>query len=213
MNTELQLFVRESLAKGQSRDAVRKVLLSSGWQEDEVSNALSAYADTAFPVPVPKRKPYLSAREAFMYLVLFLTLYISAISFGTIIFQSVNHWMPDPVEYRYDYYYDGIREKIRMSTAALIIAYPIFLWVSSILGKSIKRDPEKRGSKVRKWLTYITLFIAAGVIIGDLISLVYNLLAGELTMRFILKTVTVAVISGAIFGFYLLDLRSDEKES
>ena len=213
MNSEIQRFVRESLLKGQSRSAIKEALLSAGWQQDEVDNAISAYAESSFPVPVPKRKPYLSAREAFMYLVLFLTLYISAVSFGTLIFQYTNRWLPDPVEGRYDYYFDGIRQTIRWSTSALVIAYPVFLWLSTLLAKAVKQDPDKRGSKVRKWLTYITLFVAAGVIIGDLITLVYNLLGGELTLRFIIKTITVGSIAGVIFGYYLWDLRSEEKET
>ena len=44
-------------------------MLQAGWREDELTNALSAYADIAFPVPVPRPKPYLQAREAFLYLV------------------------------------------------------------------------------------------------------------------------------------------------
>ena len=77
----------------------------------------------------------------------------------------------------------------------------------------MKKDPEKRSSKVRKWLTYITLFIAAGIIIGDLITVVTGLLAGELTMRFILKALIVLVIAATIFGYYLWSLRQEEKES
>jgi hypothetical protein len=59
-------------------------------------------------------------------------------------------------------------------------------------------------------LTYITLFVAAGVLIGDLISLVFNFLGGELTVRFVLKVLTVGVIAGTIFGHYLWDLRKEE---
>ncbi len=75
------------------------------------------------------------------------------------------------------------------------------------------RDPERRGSKVRKWLTYLTLFVAATILTGDLITLLYNLLGGELTSRFLLKAATVAAIAGGVFGYYLWDLRGEERET
>lgn len=206
MNTELQRFVRQALSEGVSRQKIAAALKSAGWQEDEVKLAMSSYADSDLPVPVPRRKPYLSAREAFLHLLMFLTLYISAFSVGTIIFQFINTWLPDPLQY--DYAREGIRSALRSGTSALIIAFPVFLLTSYILAKARRKDPDTRGSK---WLTYITLFIAAGIIIGDLIGLVYNLLGGELTMRFALKVLTVGVISGTIFGYYLWDLRKDEK--
>jgi uncharacterized SAM-binding protein YcdF (DUF218 family) len=81
------------------------------------------------------------------------------------------------------------------------------------LRRTLKRFPEKRGSKVRKWLTYITLFIAAAVIIGDLITLVNYLLSGGLTTRFLLKVATVLLIAGTIFGHYLWDLRQEEQDT
>ena len=48
---------------------------------------------------------------------------------------------------------------------------------------------------------------------GDMITLVNGLLAGEFTLRFLLKVVVAAVIAGGIFGYYLWDLRREEKES
>ena len=75
------------------------------------------------------------------------------------------------------------------------------------------RSPAKRLSAVRRWLTYVTLFLAATVLIGDLITLVYNLLGGELSLRFVLKVLVVGTIAGAIFGYYLRDLRREEKEA
>ena len=93
----------------------------------------------------------------------------------------------------------------------IIVAFPIFIWLSLVTRRAILRAPEKKSSKIRKWLTYLTLFVAAGIIIGDLITLIYNMLGGELTLRFMLKVLTVLTIAGTIFGYYLWDLRKEEK--
>ncbi|MEE8592637.1 MAG: DUF5671 domain-containing protein, partial [Candidatus Bipolaricaulota bacterium] len=183
-----------------------------GWKADQVEHALGSFAQVeSFPIPVPRPKLYLSAREAFMYLVLFTTLYLTTFNLGRLIFQFANLAFPDPAA-MHDFA-DSAREAIRFSVASLVIAFPIFLYLSLLIGRSIKRDPSKRASKVRKWLTYMTLFVAAAVIIGDLTALVYNFLGGELSLRFALKVLTVAAIAGGIFGYYLWDLRKEEGES
>ena len=210
MNADLQTFVKQSLERSIDRATIQAKLLSAGWAADEVRSALSAYLDTDFPVAVPRRKPYLSAREAFLYLVTFLTLYISAVSFGTLWFQFINTWMPDVVTQ--PYVQDSILAIIRNAAASLIITFPIFVAVSLYLRRTMARDPDKRSSKVKKWLTYITLFLAAGVMIGDLITLVSNLLSGDLTTQLILKVIIVLVVAGTVFGHYLLDLRKEEQE-
>lgn len=209
MQSDIHSFVREALLRGIPKADIHAALRKANWKDDEVRAALDTYADVAFPIPVPKRKPYGAAREAFMYLVLFLCLYISAFSFGSLLFHFINRWIPDAIRF----YESGDLSAVRMSVASLIVAFPLYLWLSSLLAAAIRRDPERKGSKVRKWLTYITLFIAAGVIIGDLITLLFNLLGGELTARFLLKVLTVLLIAGLIFGYYLWDLRQEEKEA
>ena len=211
INDELQSFVKEALTHGTPRNAIKDTLLEAGWRVDQVESALASYAPSDFPIPVPVPKPYLSAREAFIYLVLFTTLYLTTFNLGRLIFQFINIGLPDPAAY-YDYV-DSARQAIRFSVASLIISFPIFMYLSVLIGRSIKRDPSKRASKVRKWLTYMTLFVAAAVIIGDLTALVYGFLGGELSLRFALKAITVAAIAGGIFGYYLWDLRQDERES
>jgi hypothetical protein len=46
------------------------------------------------------------------------------------------------------------------------------------------------------------------VVAGDLIAVINSFLGGELTVRFVLKALTVLVIAGGIFGFYLSDIRN-----
>ncbi len=207
MSAELNSFVREALGKGESRESVAVVLEKAGWEKDEVASALDSYADLQFSVPVPKRRPYLSAREAFLYLLLFVTLYISAWSFGSLLFDYVNKALPDPLQP-----YEDVTYSLRQALAALIVAAPIYLGLSVFLARTLKRHPAKKGSKIRKWLTYVTLFIAAVAIVSDLIALLNSLLGGELTLRFVLKVAAVLVIAGTIFGYYLWDLRKEEKE-
>jgi hypothetical protein len=83
--------------------------------------------------------------------------------------------------------------------------------MSRVVSRWVYEAPVKRSSSIRKWLTYMTLFVAAGVLIGDLASFVYNLLGGELTVRFVLKVCTIGTIGGTVFGYYLWDLRADEE--
>jgi hypothetical protein len=206
---DLELFVREALARGCARDDVEKAMLAAGWTQDQARSALGAFATIDFPVPVPRPRPYLSAREAFLYLVLFSTLYLSAYNLGDLLFDFINRAFPDPAVREFS---GSIEDSIRWSASTLIIAFPIFLLVSRHIGRELIRKPVKRLSTIRRWLTYLTLFIAAGVLIGDLITLVYNLLGGELTVRFVLKVITVAAIAGTAFGYYLWDLRREERE-
>ena len=208
---ELERFVRDALASGQPRDAIEQALATAGWPPEQARSALAMYAEVAFPVPVPRPRPYLSAREAFIYLVLFTTLYLSAYHLGSLLFDLLNRAMPDPADSGWRV--DRIADSIRWSTASLIIAFPVYVFLAHYVSLDAARNPSRRLSAVRRWLTYLTLFVAASVLMGDLIALVNALLGGELTLRFVLKVLIAGTIAGTIFGFYLWDLRREEKEA
>ena len=204
---ELDTFVREALAKGQPRDAIRRALVAAGWSDEQAAGVLEGYAEVDFPVPVPRPRASVSAREAFQYLLLFATLYLSAWHLGSLLFDLINRWLPDPAAQAGDF----ARDSMRFSVAALAIAFPVFLFSARRIAREVARHPIKRLSPVRRWLTYLTLFIAAGVLIGDMTTLVYNVLGGEATPRFLAKVGVVAVIAGAIFHYYIQDLRREEE--
>lgn len=206
---DLELFVRDALARGASRAEVERVMREAGWTVEQAASALKVYADIPFVVPVPRPRPYLSAREAFTYLVLFSTLYASAIHFGSLLFDFINLAFPDPSEQPSAAYWAN---SVRWAVSWLVIAFPVFLFMSRSVARSLARDPVKRLSPIRRWLTYATLFFAASFLIGDMTTLVYRLLGGDLTIRFILKVLVVAGIAGMIFGYYLSDLKQEETE-
>ena len=117
---------------------------------------------------------------------------------------------PDPADPPYKV--QSLGQSMRWSAASIIIAFPVFAFVARYLSKELARSPVKRLSAVRRWLTYLTLFVAAAVLVGDMITLVYNALGGELTVRFLLKVLVAAAIAGSVFGYYLFDLRNEERE-
>jgi hypothetical protein len=209
MSAQLDSFVRECLGRGIPRATIRAKLREAGWASEEIEAALAEYAEVAFEIPVPRRRAYLSARETFFYLVLFATLYTSAINAGAILFLLIERlfpdrqWAPETLL--------GAAARARGATAALVIAFPVFLLVSRTIGAMLAREPVKRGSRIRKWLTYVTLFVAAMVLVGNLIVLVTGLLSGEITMRFALKVLVVFLIAGTVFAHYAGDLRREEQ--
>ena len=209
ISRELSGFLKQGLERGLSRAELETALLESGWPPEQVQGGLAAFADVTFPIPVPRPKPYLSAREAFVYLVLFTTLYVSAFSLGNLLFELINRAFPDPAMDP-AFALERGRETIRWSISFLVVTFPVFVFVSRSNERTLTRDPTRRLSEVRRWLTYLTLFVAAGFLVGDATGVVYNLLSGEMTTRFVLKVTTVAAIAGSVFAYLVHDLRKDE---
>src|SRR6185503_15624797 len=148
--------------------AVRGALEQAGWSKDQVADALAHYADVAFAVPVPRPRAQLSARDAFWYLLMFGAVYLSAYSLGDLLFGFINLAYPDNLSFndRTEYVEGGIR----WATAALIVGFPVFLFTAWKTGKEVAADPSRRSSAIRKWLTYMTLLVAAAVIVTDAIT-------------------------------------------
>jgi hypothetical protein len=208
---ELETFVREALMRGQSRAAIGEALARAGWSTEQTRGVLDAWADVDFPLPVPRPRASLSAREAFAYLVMFATLYFGTWNLGSLLFDLIDRALPDAASA--DYIIAATDNSIRWAASALVIAFPVFAFVAHRVSRDVARHPIKRLSPVRRWLTYLTLFLAASVLIGDMTTLVYHVLGGEATLRFLLKVLVVAVLAGAIFGWYLHDLRREEAEA
>ncbi|MBM3206247.1 MAG: APC family permease [Candidatus Staskawiczbacteria bacterium] len=155
-------------------------------------------------INLPKRN---LPRDVFLHLLVIVTLYWSAISFVTLCWQYVNYFFADALDYGYTY--AGFSGPIRFAVSSLIIVFPIFLLVSWFLNKIYSKESQVRESKVRKWLIYLTLFVASLVIIGDLISVINTFLGGEITVRFILKALSILVVALVIFWYYLDDVRRE----
>jgi len=205
-NQTLDTFIREALNRGESRDRIAAALVSAGWTQKEVDDALDAYALSDLAMAVPRPRQYVSAREAFLYLVLFILLGVVAWNLGSLLFCLIDTAIPDELDNPYGgFLFMGRDAQIRQAIASLIVGGPLFAWLALHIRKQRRSNPAMQRSAVRKWLTYATLIIAAFTLIGDAIGLVYNFLAGELSARLILKLLVVAILAGGVFFYFIRD--------
>jgi hypothetical protein len=203
-NTALDMFVRDALNRGESRERIGAALVSAGWTRREVEDALSGWLATDLGVAAPKPKPYVSAREAFLYLVLFLLLGVVAWNLGSLLFALIDVAVADVLDA------SSRHAQIRGAMSGLVVGTPLFAWLARHIYNQRRVNPAMQRSRVRKWLTYVTLVIAACVLIGDAIGIVYNFLSGELSTRLGLKLLVVAAIAGGIFAFFIRDAERGE---
>jgi hypothetical protein len=127
------------------------------------------------------------------------------IGFGCLAFALIDRWLADPLFSGYRQVFDTYT--ITTSLAALIVAFPLYLLISRAVLREAAAHPEKLDSAIRKWLTYMALVIAAAVFMGDLIGALAYLLRGELTSRFLSKSLVVLALSGGVFYYYFGGLR------
>lgn len=145
-----------------------------------------------------------SAKYAFFYLLSLVGLVFMAVASGMVIFQVINKYIPDAIN---QYSGSFSPELLKFAIAALIIASPIYYITSRYLYQSLYKGELDKDAGVRKWLTYFILLVNIIIMIIWLITLIMSLLDGELTTKVALKTLTILVICGSIFSFYLYDIK------
>jgi hypothetical protein len=201
----LQAFVDASKAKDASDEFLAALLIRRGWPADDVYAALGNYWERATGVPVPQRAASgESSRDAFLYLLSFSTLATWITALGSMLFQFIDRWIPDPVS---GGYVPDLRSQVTWQMASIAVAFPIFLIVMRVIFREAADHPERRQSGVRKWLTWIALLVTAGTMIGDLICFLGYFLMGELSAHFVLKSATVIALCAAVFAYYVVSLR------
>src|SRR3989338_8612861 len=145
----------------------------------------------------------MTAKDFFLHIAVIAFLYTGIVALLNILFRVINVAFPQVTQYGY---YGST--SISLPVATLIVVFPLFLFLANVLRKGYVEDPSRKEYAVRKWLIYITLFIAGGVLAGDLVTLIYYFLDGqEMTTAFLLKILSVLVVTGCIFGYYIDDLK------
>lgn len=192
-------FVQQALAAGRSREDISAAMKDAGWSDGEMQAALDAFAQTEFSPPVPRPRNVVSARDFFVYSVTFAMLGVMAVNLVLLLHLLIETFWDAELSNTYQH------RRARNFMAAVIVATPIYLWLTVRERRKLAREPGQYRSAIRKWTTYIALFAAAIVFLVNAIVTVAGFLNGDLTVVFSLKLLVVAVVSGGIFWFYLPD--------
>jgi hypothetical protein len=201
-SSDITSFIAHARSKGMDTQTIRILLLSSGWKEKDIAEAM---ASSALDMPVPTPPDAGSARDTFFHLLSFVSLISTVTALITLFFQYLNRVLPDEAYQMYNPSSDF--SGIRWSMAVVLVSFPLLCWMARLLTREYAKHPEKLGSAARRWITYLILFISACTLIGDLITLLFYLLDGELTLRFVLKVLVVLVLCGLPFLYFLRTMR------
>ncbi len=188
-------FVHTALEAGRSPAEIDAALTDAGWSDRERADALAAWISAPGMPPIPRPRPYLSAREGLLYGLLFISLAVVAVQLCQLGFRLVDNLILPPGGV------DGeTRRSLNGPLASLITFTPVFLLLNRIISRGPERELGRR-SLVRQWCASITLLIAAVVLLSDLVTAIYMLLDGEITLRFVLKALIVAAVAGLVIAY------------
>ncbi|MCR9109502.1 DUF5671 domain-containing protein [Marivita sp. XM-24bin2] len=195
---DLSDFVRDALNAGRTPDDIRRDLISADWTDTEINAALAGwqYQHGAGAVPRPIRSG--AARDALFYSLLFVVFGMVVGSTLTLLFAQINIWLPE----------SGVPEAhgrlsgLRWSMAALIVFVPVFWALDSKDRQATTTDPARRHGTVRRWLSALAMLVATITLLGDALYLIYSWLDGQITLRFLVKSATVAVIAGVVLAYF-----------
>lgn len=145
-----------------------------------------------------------SPRDFFLYVGAMIALYWSAVSLIALSFTIVDTVYRDQLQYYFDPYSSGIRFAI----ASLIVVFPISVLLLRIIKNGVMHEPTKLLLPIRRWVFTFTVFLTSAALIADIIALLNTFLGGEITARFVLKVASVIVVSGIVFCYSFLEIRS-----
>lgn len=159
-------------------------------------------------------KTRLSVGFFFLSLGTLITLITSVVSFLNLVLGTLDKHFPDVLNSDYQYGYNTYDfESIRIALATLIIFFPVYVILSFLWRRFIKKGLGDFDQVIKKWLVYLILFLSALVIAVDLVTLIKYFVSGEITSRFIYKVITVLVVAVLVgkYHFFSIIWNGNEK--
>lgn len=224
MDHKLTEFVDHAREKGFDLATIRQLLHASGWRDKDIAEAFSS-RELDIPVPIPVyasaartlgtrrgESPWpRRAREAFLHLLTFGALFTWVTALILLLITSIDFTLPDPAWRVSQARLDEILSNMRGQIATLIVAFPFFLFLWNYLLREVRRDAQTGRGAIRRWLAYLTLFVGTITLAGDVMTLIYLMLEGQMTIGFLLKAGVLFAVTGCIVLYLSLTLRSESE--
>jgi hypothetical protein len=207
-SVDIDAFVLLAKTRGVPDEALVALLRQNGWSDERVYRSLGGYYAELLGVSPPNRsgrREY--ARDAFYYLLNFITPFMWTIALGQLFFKFIDRLIPDVTT---GGTHGGETYDIAWQLATLIVAAPVFAFVHARIARQLARRPDLYDSGVRKWLTYIAIVFSTVTVLGDGIIFLQCLLTGGLSLTFVLDCLVILVIGGGVSVYYLATLRAPQ---
>ncbi|MGB6984976.1 MAG: DUF5671 domain-containing protein [Candidatus Aquilonibacter sp.] len=140
-DADLIPYIRDAKQHGISDEFLVAMLKQNGWSERRIYLAYSQYYAEAIGTPVPgRRRSIENARDAFLYLLNFITLGFWTVALGQIFYILIARWFPDVTQELA--YTPSLRDQIAWQVATVIVAFPIFLFVHTTIQRELHARPD-----------------------------------------------------------------------
>ncbi len=189
------------MASGHDAARIRAALGKAGWTAPEIAQALSAWDPGGDLPPVPRPRPYVSAREAMLYALLMIALVLVCYHVVGLGFQVIDRTFPDMADV-----WPRDSGSMRFSIAAIIAFLPLFVLLDGRMARRDRGSDPRRRSQARRIFASITVLAAALVLLGDVVAAVHAFLSGDLTPRLAAKLALVALTGLLVAACYREDL-------
>ncbi|GEM_PF-1563697 len=215
---EIQDYVTKKKAEGISDEVIKANLLSVGWPENQITEALAGEVKTS-DIPLPKipTPPAQTGTmwDSFQHILMFISMYVLYISLALMIHQYIDKWAPGVTNNPYaSFAYDSYNTiLLRIYMAALIVSFPLFSFFFIKITKHTKENPNIKNMVARKLLTYGTLVVTFIVVLVNVVQAVYGFLEGNVTFNFVLHFLNTVGLSSIIFIYYLGQVKGDRIKS
>ncbi len=218
-NQELINYIKEALSKGSTKLQITPALLNSGWQQTDIDLAFSSLDNPGLLVPPPPLPKHIadsdsntSMWDSFEHILLFISLYVMTTAIALVLNYFVDKLIPTPTTVNLYSINDTFsRTIVNGYLAALIVSTPIFSFLFLKIQKRTFTNPQIRALKARKILIYITLVGTFIIMLSQIISTVYSLLNGNISLNFLCHFLVTIGVSGIIFVYYTLQVKGDRK--
>jgi hypothetical protein len=135
-----------------------------------------------------------------------ISLYLSLGFLVSLVFCVINLKFPDAIDNYWEL--ESAASGVRLGIAMVMVFFPTYILLTRQVNKERRAVLNGQYLNLTKWLIYLSLLVGGLILLADLVSVIMTFLEGEMTQRFIYKALTVLVVTGMAFHYYILDAKN-----